>query len=149
MIYLDSCAVLDMLFDENEAHKLSKYLDLQQSAGKDVLLLDLNLLESACVVAVRFKEGKNKSLDLDDCLAYLDRFQTRYLNVQESSSIILEAARIKSEHAASMVDCYLIAKAVKDKAEVITADAEILKYRSKRANIHKITTRHSSIRWRG
>jgi len=148
MILLDSCAVLDILFGEVDAEPLSIFLDAEQSNGTEVVFLPLTLLESSSVVAIRFKEKNVKNLDLDYYLEQLIGFSTHGINDDLTTEIIAEAARIKAVHAASMVDCYLIANSLRRGAEIVTADAEILKYQPKRARIRKLTKKYSTIKWR-
>ena len=147
MIILDSCVVLDIVFGESHATSLSEFLDKEQSNGREIVFLPLTVLESSSVVAVRFKEGKSKIHDLDYYLDILRDFGAVTTQGDLSEAIIVESAKIKATHAASMVDCYLIANAVSRGAEIITADHEILKYRSKGAKIRKINKKFSGIKW--
>lgn len=148
MIILDSCVVLDIIFDENESGKLSVKLDEFQTKGQEVVFLNLTLLESSAVVAIRYKENKCPTLPLSDYLSKLALFQPLAIHDDLSKEIIAKAAQIKASHAASMVDCYLIANAQVRQAEIITADQEILSYDVHRAKVRKITERFSGISWR-
>ena len=147
MILLDSCVVLDILFDEPDAASLSDFLDSEQTKGVDVVFLSLSLLETSSVTAVRHKEGKIPAGDLDDYLAKLATFQAITIADDLTQDLIAEAARIKSDHAASMVDCYLIANAIHRRAEILTADREIFSYNSRRAKVRKVTKRYAAIKW--
>jgi predicted nucleic acid-binding protein len=149
MILLDSCVVLDILFGADEAEQLSQYLDHAQDKGEEIAFLNLCTLESASVIAVRFKEKKLPLKEsIDKYLEKLLLFQTPGICDDLTPDLIAEAARIKAAHGASMVDCYLIANAQRRKAEIITADKEILTYTPHRAKLRKITSRFSGIRWR-
>ncbi len=147
MIILDSCAVLDIVFGEAQATSLTEFLDREQANGRDIVFLPLTVLESFSVVAVRFKEGKSKIHDLDYYLGIIRDFGSVTTLGDLSSDIIVESAKIKATHAASMVDCYLIANAVARGAEIITADQEILKFRSKSSKTRKINKKFSGIKW--
>ena len=147
MIILDSCAVLDIVFGEAQATSLTEFLDREQANGRDIVFLPLTVLESFSVVAVRFKEGKSKIHDLDYYLGIIRDFGSVTTLGDLSSDIIVESAKIKATHAASMVDCYLIANAVARGAEIITADQEILKFRSKSSKTIKINKKFSGIKW--
>lgn len=147
MIILDSCVVLDILFNESDAEPLSKFIDDEQATGNDVVFLPLTLLESSSVVAVRFKEGRAKNRDLHYYLKILREFGENTVLGDLTPELIVEAAKIKFEHAASMVDCYLIANAQARNAEILTSDSEILKFLRKKATIRKITKKFSTIRW--
>ena len=96
---------------------------------------------------MRFKEGKSKIHDLDYYLGIIRDFGSVTTLGDLSSDIIVESAKIKATHAASMVDCYLIANAVARGAEIITADQEILKFRSKSSKTRKINKKFSGIKW--
>ena len=147
MILLDSCAVLDILFGESDAVALSKFLDSERGSGVEVVFLPLTLLESSTVVSVRFKEGRTRNHSLKHYLNILKEFATMEIIGDMDSEIIVQAAQIKSEHAASMVDCYLIANAMKRGAEIVTSDSEILKYLPKKSKLRKITKKFSSVQW--
>jgi predicted nucleic acid-binding protein len=147
MIILDSCVVLDIVFGEPQATSLTEFLDQEQASGRDIVFLPLTVLESSSVVAVRYKEGKSKIHDLDYYLGIIRDFGSVTTHGDLSEDIIVDAAKIKSIHAASMVDCYLIANAIARGAEIITADQEILKFRSKSAKIRKLNKKFSAIKW--
>jgi hypothetical protein len=61
---------------------------------------------------------------------------------------IREAARVKFDHAASMVDCFLIAYALEFEAAILTADSGILRYAPKRAKTTNVGKRFKTITWR-
>ena len=147
MIILDSSSVLDIVFGEAKATSLTEILDREQANGRDIVFLPLTVLESFSVVAVRFKEGKSKIHDLDYYLGIIRDFGSVTTLGDLSSDIIVESAKIKATHAASMVDCYLIANAVARGAEIITADQEILKFRSNSSKTRKINKKFSGIKW--
>ena len=147
MIILDSCTVLEILFAENDAVVLSTFLDNEQALGNEVVFLPLTQLERSTVISVRYKEGRVKRHGLTHYLDFLQEFATSGTPGDLTSAIIKEAARIKSEHAASMVDCYLMANAMARHAEILTSDGEILKYLPKRSRIRKVTKRFAAIRW--
>jgi predicted nucleic acid-binding protein len=148
VIFLDSCAVLEILFDGTDASDLSKYLDEQNALGVEIVFLPLTLLESSTVVAVRYKEKKIKEHSVSHYIKILQEFSQAVSVGDMSQDIILSAAQIKSEHAASMVDCYLIANAIAKDAEIVTCASEILKYWPQRAKLNKVTKRFSKIRWK-
>lgn len=148
MILLDSCAVLHIIFGETEAAELAKALDTLQAKGQEIVFLNLVLLESSTVVAIRYKENKRPTHPLSVYLEKLAAFQAITINDDLSRGLIAQAASIKAEHAASMVDCYLMANARHRHAEIITADQEILSYDSHHAKIRKLTEHFSGIKWK-
>lgn len=147
MILLDSCAVLDIIFDAEGADELAKILDYLQTKGEEIVFLKLTLLESSTVIAIRYKEKKICKQPLSLYLEKLATFQTEMIQDDLSQEVITEAAMIKSVHAASMVDCYLIANARLRQSEIITADQEILRYDPSHAKTRKLTQRFSGIMW--
>ena len=147
MIILDSCAVLDIVFGERLAKSLSEFLDQEQAKGGEIVFLPLTALECSSVVSVRYKERKSNIHDLDYYLGVIRDFGSVSIQGDLSEDIIVQAAKIKSTHAASMVDCYLIANAMARSAEIVTADQEILKFRSKTSKVRKINQKFSAIKW--
>ena len=147
MILLDSCAVLEIIFGDPDSQFLSEFLDNEQTNGNEVVFLPLTHLETSTVLAVRFKEKRIQKHNLKFYLNILQEFGHNIAVGDMAPSIILEAAQIKTEHAASMVDCYLIANALERNAEIVTCDPEILKYRPKRAKLRKISKKFSSVHW--
>ena len=149
MILLDSCAVLEILWGGAEARELSEYLDAEELQGVEIVFLNLALLESCSAVAIRHKERQGpRSGAFEADLATVAGFQTQPIADDLTPEIIMEAARIKLHHAASMVDCYLIANALHRKAAIISSDSEVLEYNAQRATVRRITSRFSSIHWR-
>lgn len=148
MILLDSCAVLEILFGESDSLLLSEFLDAEKENSNEIIFLPLTLLESSTVVAVRYKEKRIQKQTLSHYLNILQEFGQSLSVGDLASTLIMEAAQIKSEHAASMVDCYLIANAISRGAEIVTCDSEILKYWPKRAKSRKITKKFLAIHWR-
>ncbi|MBF0441230.1 MAG: PIN domain-containing protein [Oligoflexales bacterium] len=149
MILLDSCCVLEILLDGPSARHLSKFLDKEQDKGNVIHLSRLVRLETSAVAAVRYKERRFPvSLTLDAILAAIDRLPCDMSADELSRSLIEEAARIKSEHAASMVDCYLLAYAHEFHAEILTADKEILTYMQHRAKSRSVAGHFAAVLWR-
>ena len=149
MILLDSCVILEILWGAEDAGELSYFLDVEQEKGSEIVVLNLVALEASSVISVRYKQGRlPRSSNLEDDLSKVAAFQIHTVEDDLTIDTIREAARIKFEHSASMVDCYLIANAQRRKAEIISADREILAYKSREAYIRKISNRFSSIRWR-
>jgi len=149
VILLDSCAIFEILFGSEDAEAIATLLEKAQSKDIDVVVPPLIRLESSTVAAVRFIEGRFPALDsFDDVLAAMDALRTGPLPDDMSIALIEEAARIKAVHAASMVDCYLIANAMARNSEIITADKEILEYNPTRARIRKVGKRFATVSWR-
>jgi len=149
VILLDSCAILEILWGAEDADALAESLDVEQERGSEVVVLNPVALEASSVIAVRYKQGRLPRIsNFEDDLAKVAAFQMHTVEDDLTAETIREAARIKSEYSASMVDCYLIASALRRKADVISADKEILGYKSRAAHIRKIGKRFSSIRWR-
>ena len=149
MILLDSCCVLEIMLNGPCAATLSSFLDKEQDKGKTVHLPGLVRLEISSVAAVRYKEGRfPEPLSLDAILAAIDRFPCHSSTNELSKTIIEEAARIKAEHAASMVDCYLLAQARESRSEILTSDPEILGYLPQRARRREAAGKFAAVRWR-
>jgi predicted nucleic acid-binding protein len=149
VILLDSCSILEILFAGSDAVALVDFLDKAQAKGALVILPPLIRLECSVVSAVRFKEGKFINHEtLADVLSSIDAIRTGPLDNDLTTEITEAAAHIKAEHGASMVDCYLIANAILRRAEVLTADAEIIDFRPARAKKRRVGKRFAAMSWR-
>ena len=149
MILLDSCAILEILFGGADAVALVEFLDKAQAKGSQIIIPPLIRLECSVVSAVRFKEGRFVNHEsLADVLSSIHAIRTGPLDNDLSNDITEAAAHIKAEHSASMVDCYLIANAMARRAEVLTADAEIIDFRSSRAKRRRVGKRFAAMTWR-
>lgn len=149
MILLDSCAVLEILWDGPDADVLSTAFSAEQDRDVPIIFPALALLETSAVIAVRHKQGKvSRSASLDEDLDAVASFQVNVLSDDLSPELVRRAARIKADHAASTVDCYLIANSMARGAGIATADREILSFMPKRAKIRKISQRFAVVSWR-
>lgn len=122
MILLDSCAVLEILWGGEDAARIAGFLDGEQAKGTEIVFPRLALLEASSVLSVRYKEGRiSRGSSLEEDLATLASFVVHPTGDDLSIEVIREAALIQFVHAASMVDCYLIADSLRRKAEILSA----------------------------
>ncbi len=147
MILLDSCAIFEILFAGPDAKALAKFLEDCQAVDP-IALPPLVRLECSTVAAVRYKEGRFPSQQsFDEVLEAIDAFGVLTLDDDLNADISIAAARIKVAHAASMVNCYLIANAIARRGSILTADKEITGYLRNHAKIRKVGRLFSVISW--
>lgn len=127
MILLDSCCVLAILLDEKDGENLSLFLNSTVKSKRIISVPQFIKLEVCTVLAKRSKE-KKLNIDIEKDLEAVFTFPTHQLHTGFSNEIIKKAALIKQKHAASMIDCLLIALAQTSKASVLTADKEFLNF---------------------
>ena len=104
------------------------------------------MLECANVIAVRYKEGLVKG-DFTKDIELLFNYNNNSSVNEISLALIKETALIKRKHAASMIDCFLLAYANESRAGIITCDPEILNYNKKEQKRQKVSGSFSLVEW--
>lgn len=149
MILLDSCCLLEILWGGGDAVPLARFLDREQGKDVPVAILNLVALETSCVISVHHRGRRAKGRgSIDDDLDAVSAFDAVRIADDMTPSLVRRAARIKYEHAASMVDCLLIAYALEVGGQVLSADPDISRYNPQKLVVNAVGQRFKAIRWR-
>ena len=118
---LDSYALLAYLNKEKGYDKVKSLL----SSEKAVLLMnDINIGEAFYVIS------RNRGFEKAEYFVNTILKSLPLSTVGNTFHEVLEAARIKAQHALSYADCFVVATALREQATVITGDPEFKKVQS-------------------
>ena len=114
---LDSFAVLAFLKKESNYQAVLTLLNEAKEGRRHLLMNQINAGEV-------YYQVLKKGLAHD-----MDKFWRTFLMlpiefVANDFDLVLEAARIKAQHAISFADCFAVATAIREKASIVTGDPE-------------------------
>jgi predicted nucleic acid-binding protein len=117
-VVLDSFALLAYLENERGAEKVKRHL-----AAKDaeILINDINLGEVYYIIA------RERSIEDADHFMEVVFPSLPVARVENGLQEVIDAARIKAEHALSYADCFAVATARTHGALLVTGDPEFKK----------------------
>ncbi len=120
-ILLDSYALLAYLKKEDNYNKV---MELLNSAPDDcsIIMNEINAGESYYIIA-RERGMKQGDYFIETILPNLP-----IDIISNSFNQIIDASRIKAEHAISYADCFVVSTAIREKAVIVTGDPDFKRF---------------------
>ena len=112
---LDSYALLAYLNKEKGYEKVKSLLGSEKAL---LLMNDINIGEAFYVI------GRSRGFEKAEYFINTILNSLPLRRVSNTFHDVLEAARIKAQHAISYADCFVVATALRERASVITGDPE-------------------------
>jgi ribonuclease VapC len=119
-LLFDSHALLRLFQKEPGHEEVARLLDHAQRAKTKKLICSINLGEIIYITKRAF--GDQKKIEI---LAHLERLG--FTVVPVPNSIVFQAAEFKAEYSISFADCFALATALDQKANIVTGDPEFKK----------------------
>ncbi len=117
---LDSFAILALLKKENNYHLVHKLL---KEAREEKRVLIMNQINAGEVYYQVLKRNLT-----DDFNKFWETFLMLPIEfIANDFDLVIESAKIKSQHSISYADCFAAATAIKENASIVTGDPEFKK----------------------